>query len=624
VQVLLERGFQDVKEMKGGFSAWQQRGYLVISAPTPTPAPTPTLEPTPTPTPTPTPAVVATEPPLGRFRLPTRGLWVQFERRGSWTEYWNGQVIQDFNTFDPVVGSTIAKEVELQLDAMRAMGVNTITFQLRTSDKTYVPEFKPPECNEGPGLGLQWPQPPTTELTNLAAFFDLVHSKGMRIILSLINTHMEEQPPANAEIWLGAILGVVKDHPALDLVLFDGDSHLIDLNGDGIAESCGGAAEAPLFAGPTSIAVQYVKWAISFARSLGIPSRKLSAEAMVGDFFFESEPANKFMTDGHFWQPIVVLKKIFDDLGIPNEQRTYAISFYENRKCSTASYLPCVDTDPQSWAEETLQRVFATIGTGNGARVVAPEMGAMVPVDPGWPTELTLESLIFLMEKYGVDGGSFWFWVNQQNDYDSNPQLADPVKRRGVSFEYNPVQKEILDMGGFHLTSIPNGSFEAGTTTPDNWTVTGSGTGLRYDLASELGQPEATWRGEYTLRLTTGPGTNDAVSATGELIAVTPDTTYTTVGNLRFGWSGESAPTSGSSTRPQVFVSFRYFDKSGLPSSIRAQDSFRFYQENASQDFGTFPFQYTTPSDARFVRIEVGAAHNGLPTPITLDVDYLR
>jgi hypothetical protein len=624
VQKLLETGFQDVKEMEGGFSAWQNSDYPVIHMPTPAPTPTPTLESTTTRTPTPTPAVVPTEPPLGRFRLPTRGLWVQFDQRGSWTGYWNGQVIKDFNTFDPVVGSTIAKEVELQLDAMRAMGVNTITFQLWTADKTYVPEIKPPECNISPALGLLWPQPTDVELTNLVSFFDLVYSKGINIILSLINTHMEEEQRANSKTWLTSILKVIGNHPALDLVLFDGDIHYYDVNGDGIPDRCGVPAEAPLWEGPTHESAKYVKWAVDLGRSMGIPTRKLSAEAIVGAFSIESHLPDSFATDGHQWSPINTLKIIFDELGIPDSERTYAISFYEHRKCTNTLYLSCDDEDPHTWAEHTLQQIFSVIGENSGARVIAPEMGALRPVEPEWPVEPALESLLFLMEKYGVDGGSFWFWVNQQDSYDNDPQLGDPVKRRGVEFIYNPVYKEILDMGGFHLTAIPNGSFEAGTTTPDDWTVTGSGTGIRYHLTGEPGQPATPWRGEYTLRLTTGPGANDAVSASSELIAVTPDTTYTTVANLRFGWAGDPNLGSEPSKRPRVFVSFQYFDKSGLPSSIRAQDSFSFYQEDASQGFGTFPFQYTTPGDARFVRIEVGVARNGLPTPITLDVDYLR
>jgi hypothetical protein len=624
VQLLLERGFQDAKEMKGGFSAWQQRGYSVISAPTP-PTPAPTLEPTPSPTPTPTPTVVPTEPPLGHFRLPTRGLYVQIEQRGSTSMYWNGQLIKEFNNFDPVVSTTVAKEAELQLEVMRSMGINTITFELRATDNEYIPgPYVPPECNIGPGLGLLWPQPTEVELTNLRAFFDLVHNKGMRIFLRLVNTHMEEQPPTNSETWLRAILQVVKDYPALDLILFEGDTHLVDTDGDEIPDSCGVQAEPPLWMGPTSLGAKYVKWAISFAQSLGIPAPKLSAEAIVGAFFVDSQPGNSFATDGHLWSPIVTLKRIFDDLGIPDNQRTYAVSFYEHHKCSNAGDLPCVDADPHNWAEETLQRLFATIGDGNGARVVAPEMGYLPPVDPTRSTELVLESLVFLMEKYGVDGGAFWRWTSFYDDEDRDASLAEPVKRRGTEFTYNPVYKEILDMGGFHLTAIPNGSFEAGSTTPDNWTVTGNGIVLRYHLASEAGQPETPWRGEYMLRLTTGPSTDDTVSTSSELIAVTPNTTYTTVANLRFGWAGDSNLGNEPSKRPQVFVSFQYFDKSGLPSSIRAQDSFRFYQEDASQGFGTFPFQYTTPNDARFVRIEVGAARNGLPTPITLDVDYLR
>lgn len=602
-------------------------------SPTPAPTRTPTLTPTVTlmptatftPTPSPTPTATPATPPLGRYRLPVRGLYVQIERRGVSSTYWSGQVIKEFNDFDPVVGTTVAKEAELQLDAMRAMGINAITWELRNTDSVYLPiPYAPPECNLGPGLGLLWPQPTATELANLPAFLDLVQSKGMRVFLRLVNTHMDEEPRTNSETWLRSVLQVIKDHPAIDLILFEGNTRLLDSDGDGVQESCGIPAEPPLWMGPGTVYAQYVRWAIDFARGMGIPARKLSAEAIVGDFFTESRTSTRNATDGHFWPPIVTLKMIFDDLGIPNNQRAYAISFYEHRKCITARWLQCVEEDAHLWAEETLIQVLNTIGAGNGARVVAPEMGYMAPTDRWWSTEQAVESLVFLMEKYGVEGGAFWRWTSFFDEEDKDPTLADPVKRRGVEFTFNRVQKEILDLGGFHLTAIPNGSFEAGAVAPDNWTKSGNGTMLRYLLAGEQGQPEVPSRGLYALRLVTGPGLGDGIGATSESIAVSPNTTYTTTANMRFGWTGDPNPNGDPATRPQVFVSFYYLTKAGQPSTVRAQDVFRFYQEDATQGFDTFPLLYTTPSDASSVHIEIEAARNGLPVAITLDADNLR
>src|SRR5213593_766043 len=377
--------------------------------------------------------------------LPVRGLYVQFERRGWPAEYSPGQVIQNFDQFDAIVGSTVAAEVGLQLDTMRRMGVNAITYELRSADPEYIPGGEGfPTCNLQPVLGLRWPEPTSTELQNLLALFDLAHAKGMRILLRLTNTHMEEQPPTNSATWLGAILGAVKLHPALELVLFEGNTHFVDTNGDGTADACGTPAEPPLWLGPTSVPAQYVQWAIGYARSLSVPARKLSAEAIVGDFFVESEaPAGPEATDGHLWKPIAVLKGILDNLGIPDAERTYALSFYEHRKCTTAQSLPCVDADPASWAEQTLQGVLATIGSGSGARVVAPEMGLLPPVEPTWSTDQALESLIQLFTQYGVDGGAFWRWTSFTNPEDADPSLAQPVKRRGVAFTYNAV-KDVL------------------------------------------------------------------------------------------------------------------------------------------------------------------------------------
>src|SRR6266480_2901403 len=102
-------------------------------------------------------------------QLRTRGLWVQFERRGWASEYWPGQVIQQFNNFDSVLGHKVSDEVALQLNAMRAMGVNTITIELRTANTDG--NFTFPTCNINPVLGFQWPQPTATELANLPLLF---------------------------------------------------------------------------------------------------------------------------------------------------------------------------------------------------------------------------------------------------------------------------------------------------------------------------------------------------------------------------------------------------------------------------------------------------------------------
>jgi hypothetical protein len=374
--------------------------------------------------------------------LPIRGLYVQFERRGWPSEYWPGQVIQSFDQFDAVVGGTVSAEVAIQLDSMRRMGVNAITYELRTADRTADPNgFVFPTCNIPPVLGLQWPEPTATELSNLVALFDLVHAKGMRILLRLVNTRMEEQPPTNSTTWLGAILGAIKNHPALELVLFEGNVHVFDTDGDGTADGCGIPAEPPLWLGPRAAPAQYVRWAIGYARSLGIPTRKLSAEAVVGDFFVESEPpAGPEATDGHLWKPMSVLKGILDSLGVPDGERTYALSFYEHQKCATARGLPCVDADPATWAEQTLQGVLATAGAGSHARVVAPEMGLVTPVPTGWTTEQAAANLIELFRTHQIDGGAFWRWVNSADAEDADASLAQPVKRRGVAFTYNAVR----------------------------------------------------------------------------------------------------------------------------------------------------------------------------------------
>lgn len=563
---------------------------------------------------------------VGYHLLKNAGLYTQFERRGTLSEYsGSGQVIQNWDQFDSVVGSTVSQEVSLQLDKMKAMGVNTITIELRTADPTYTGNFTPPDCNEPPVLGLQFPQPTATELANLPLFFDMVQSKDMKVWLRLTNTHMEEQPPTNSQTWLRAIFGAIGKHPALDLVTFDGTKYTLQTP-SGVV--CGTPAEPPLWDGPTSIVGTYVQWAIRFAVSQGLPTRKLSAEAVVGSYFVESQPPASPLegaTDDHFWSPIAVEKAIFDNLNIPASQRTYALSFYEHRKCSDALYLPCTDLDPHEWANQTLQYVIGVVG--NGPRIVASELGVLPPVDQvNWNTQHALESLVYLLHKYDVDGGSFWRWVSFNTSEDFDPSLADPVKRRGVDFVYTPVQKEVIDMGGLHVPLVPNGSFEDGAIQnfPIKWTAAGQGAAFRYLLTQEPGEPEVPSRGSHALRIVTGTEPNSTISAASALIPVSPATSYTTTANLRFAWTGDPNPAAPRSTRPQVFVSILYFQESGSPSVLRATDSFSFHQEDSTSGFATFPFQYVTPKDATFIRIRFGAARKGLPTQITLDVDNVR
>ena len=365
--------------------------------------------------------------------LTIRGLYVQFERRGWPSGYWSGYLIKDFAEFDSVVGHTVAEEVSQQLDAMGAIGVNTITFELRSSDAVRIlPPREPPECNVSPGVGLLWPNPAEEHLANLVSFFDVVHSKGIRILLRLVNTRMDDRYRADSERWLGAILGAIHGHPALELVLFEGDQRYHDTDGDGTVDTCGGQAEPALWFGPDALVARYVEWAIEYALSLGFPPQKLSAQAVIGHFVVDQGPDLSF-TPG-------VLKTIFDRIGIPDDQRTYAISFYQRRRCRNADDLPCEDADPHEWADESLLRTMRVIGHESSARVIAPEFGVYDPRDPGWGSAAALESAVELMRKRGVAGGSYWRWTLFEDEEEADPRTREPVKRRGPDYVYTVIR----------------------------------------------------------------------------------------------------------------------------------------------------------------------------------------
>jgi hypothetical protein len=559
--------------------------------------------------------------PNGRYLLPVRGIFTNIEHRGTQSVYNPGDLLHNWDVADPTTGLTAAQETALQFDKMREMGVNHITMGITTADATYTGTFQPPDCNMPPAGGLQWPQPTSLEITNLQRLFDLAQQKGISMILHLANNHQEEQPPANSQTWLGAVLGAIGKHPALDIALFDGDEHVHPFN----PPTCGVPAEPPLWLGPNSYAGTYVTWAINYALSLGIPANRLSAEAVVGSYNLESKAARDASVSGdHLWSPIRVLKTVFDDIGIPNNQRTYALSFYEHRKCADADSFgpPCSEEDPAAWAEETAQYVESV--TGSGARIVATEMGLLEPVPSNWSTEHALEHLYYVLQKYGMDGGCFWKWVAQNAAEEAETTHATPVKRLGLSFTYNAPEREIADAGGFHLFYIPNRSFEAGDAMPASWVAAGQGSATRYFLAGESGQPEVPSRGAYSLRLTTGGGTNDRMNVTSATVPANPSLTYTTTANMRFSFSGDPNPGAAAPSRPQVAVTVHYFTSSGSASAIKASDTFSYYQENSTTGFATFPFVYTTPADTAAVQIEFAAARNGLSTPITLDVDNVR
>jgi hypothetical protein len=555
------------------------------------------------------------------------GLWVQIERRGWASGYWQGELIQNFNQVDAVVGHTYGEEASLQLDAMKALGITHITYELRTADPATAPICPAqtyPSCQVCYTLGLDWPTPTATELTNLKAFLDLIASKKMKLDLLLTTTHMDEKPPVNGKKWLGAIFNTIEGHPALALVLFGGDAHTIDTNGDGVPDACGGqGGEAPLWLGAKSYAATYLQWVIPFAIAHGISYSQLSAEAIVGDYFLDSQaPAGPSATDHHLWKPISVLKGIFDTLKVPAGSRTYAASFYEHTKCATAQSLPCTDQDPHDWAENRLQDALAVIGNAQSSRLIITEGGTLAPQT--WPAERSFESLGFLMNKYNTGGGNFWRWTDFENSEETSNTVAQAVKKRGVAYVYLPPEKEVVDLGGSHLTAIPNGSFESGAARPAQWAITGSGTASRYHLAGERKQPLVPSRGDYDLRLVTSTVASAVIKATSALIAVNARRTYTTTANLRFEWTGDPNPGGSPLHRPQVFVTFNYLQANKKPSAVKASDTFRYFQENAAINFMTFPMQYTTPADAAYVRIVIGAARNGLPSAITLDADNLR
>jgi hypothetical protein len=348
------------------------------------------------------------------------------------------------------------------------------------------------------------------------------------------------------------------DDETVDFVTFDGDVS-IAWNGQ-----CGGQSEAALWAGQWSPTGRYVANAIRYGRGLGISASRLSAELVTPCPCAE--------------QPVDVMKQIFDELRVPESERTYPLSMYDHTR-------PMHQT-----AEAALGRALAAIGKSsggaNGPRVLLSEFGNEIPIPSDWSSSEAVESFGVLMEQFGLDGGNYWLWVEMNASYELQ-RLTEAVKQRGVAWRYNPVAREIRDLYGFHLKSIPDGSFEPGWR--EAWSVSGTGFARRvpFDRAALL-----PWRGVSALELRGRPRVVVVSSAT----PVSGETAYVTTGDFRVREPGST-------------LSFRY---SGCAGERLGATAFRLVK---TAGFQPVPFRYTTPAGACFVQIRIAASGK----PLRLD-----
>jgi hypothetical protein len=520
--------------------------------------------------------------PAGRYLLQTRGLWTSFEDRGAQSGYYDGELLEKIDQ------PSVQADVVAQLRQMQKLGVNEFVFEVRSADGPWPVDSAFPACQLPTALGPTWPQPTAAQLSGLQSLFALAHQFGMRVTLILNTTHMEQGATGNAQ-WLSAIASAIKDSPAFDLLLVGGDVHVQDALPpfDGVPDSCGGQSEAPLWLGPDSVQGSYVQWALGYLGSLGIPPEKLGAEAIVGDYRMEEQqPAGANAEDGHLWRPLEVLRTIYDRLGFTPEQRTYPLSYYAHNKCASVSDGSCSDEGLQAWTQQTLQISKARVEPE--ARLILAEFGG----NRGGDYQRAAEMIGAGMQTLGYDGGAYWKWADETND----PQYTDPasvVKQRGVGFVYNPQVRELRDLYGFHLNTVPNGSFESGIS---HWTITGRGTAQTL----ELNEPDLPWRGATYLHLTS----RGSYTVSSARIRVSPATRYTTTANLRF-------------PHPNVRVEFDYRRCGHKPGRNPKPALFRLTSTDGS--WQTFPFSYTTPPKACSLRIRFRLTSQG-----QLDIDNVR
>ena len=397
--------------------------------------------------------------PAGAHLLQTRGMRTYFEHRGASSGYHAGELLEGIS------GAGAKSDVVVQLKVMRSMGVNQLAYEMRSADGPWPGASAYPACKRSTSLGPLWPQPTAAQIAGLRTLYGLANQHGMRVMLLLNTTHME-QPESNAQ-WLRSVIGAVKDLPAFDLVVFGGDRHSVDalpalrrrarLSG-GVEHGSGRQLDA---AGPKTRG-----GGSQFRR------RRLPAEEARGNsaaiIDVHNRPARD-AEDRHLWRPLEVLRTIYDRLEFP-PRRTYPLSLYAHTKCANVeSSVPCVDASQEAWVEETRANRSPRRATcaAHDDRV-RPSKGNH---------QRTVEHLGAVMLNLGLEGGTYWKWADEAND----PSWTDPaavVKQRGISFKFNPQQRELVDLYGFHLTSVPNGSFEAGAA---GWTIAGRAQKLALD-----------------------------------------------------------------------------------------------------------------------------------------------
>ena len=84
----------------------------------------------------------------GRHLLQTRRIWTEFDDPSSPNGWYSGELLHNGN-FDPA-----RAEVARQLDAMQAMGVDEIVYELRSGDPVWPPQPPPlPSASSRPTSG---------------------------------------------------------------------------------------------------------------------------------------------------------------------------------------------------------------------------------------------------------------------------------------------------------------------------------------------------------------------------------------------------------------------------------------------------------------------------------------
>ncbi len=125
---------------------------------------------------------------------PSGGCTSHSNEEAAGSGYYSGEAISNFNEFDDVVGHTVAEEISLQLDIMKQMGVNTITYELRSPTQFLQVHMYFHLATFLPDLGCNTHNPLQQRSITWVHFLTYFKAKELKLFLRLVILTWKNNP----------------------------------------------------------------------------------------------------------------------------------------------------------------------------------------------------------------------------------------------------------------------------------------------------------------------------------------------------------------------------------------------------------------------------------------------